>query len=154
MWARLRRFSALPRREKALFLQACALLPCVKLSLALRGFGPTRRFFLRTEQERKAGPDALLAPVERAAAESASRMVLAAVRNSVLRYSCLERALTLSWLLARQGIVSRLRIGVRKDGEKFEAHAWVECGGAVLAEPESAHLHYAAFAEEFSGLGS
>jgi len=29
-----------------------------------------------------------------------------------------------------------LRIGIRKDNEKMEAHAWVERDGAALNEPD------------------
>jgi Transglutaminase-like superfamily len=61
--------------------------------------------------------------------------------------------LVLWWLLGRQGIASSVRIGTRKREEKFEAHAWVECDGVALNEPEHAHKHYAAFGEEFPMLG-
>jgi Transglutaminase-like superfamily len=83
-----------------------------------------------------------------------SQMVLAAARHSLSQPTCLERSLCLWWLLARQGIATQFRIGVRKDGEKFAAHAWVERDGVAIGEPEAAHLHYAAFAEEMSGNGS
>jgi hypothetical protein len=46
-----------------------------------------------------------------------------------------------------------VRIGTRKREEKFEAHAWVECEGVALNEPEEAHKHYAAFSEEFPIVG-
>jgi hypothetical protein len=78
-------------------------------------------------------------------------MVLAAARHSPVSSTCLERSLSLWWLLARQGIVAQLRIGVRKEGEKFAAHAWVEHEGTAVGEPEDTHVHYAAFAEEMSG---
>jgi len=68
-------------------------------------------------------------------------MVLAAARHSFFAATCLERSLALWWLLARRGVASQLRIGVRKTGEKFEAHAWVEHGGAAIGEPEATHLH-------------
>jgi len=67
--------------------------------------------------------------------------------------ACLEQSLALWWLLGRQGIASSVRIGTRKSEEKFEAHAWVECDGAALNEPEEAHKHYAAFGEEFPMAG-
>ena len=79
-----------------------------------------------------------------------SRMVLAAARHSFCAATCLERSLALWWLLARHGIPTQLRIGVRKAGEKFEAHAWIERDGAAIGEREAAHLHYAAFEKEFS----
>jgi hypothetical protein len=46
--------------------------------------------------------------------------------------TCLHRSLTLWWLLRRQGVASELRIGVRKEQGRFEAHAWVERAGVAL----------------------
>jgi len=79
-------------------------------------------------------------------------MVRAAVRNSLGHPTCLEESLALWWLLRRQGIGSDLRVGVRKDGEKFEAHAWVERDGIALNEPEARHQHYAAFDAALASL--
>jgi hypothetical protein len=62
----------------------------------------------------------------------------------------LAKSLTLWWLLVRQGIPSHLRIGIRKEEEKFEAHAWVECDGTALNEPDEHHHHYSAFDGAFS----
>jgi transglutaminase superfamily protein len=72
-------------------------------------------------------------------------MVRAAQRYSIARYTCLEESLTLWHLLQEQGIAARMRIGVRKENGKFEAHAWVECGGEALNQDEAMHRHYAAF---------
>ena len=148
MWARLRRFSALPGPAKVLFLRALALLPLLTLSLRVRGFGATQRFLQKFTPSAKSCP-----PV--AAVESlvvlTTRMVLAAARNSPIPSTCLERSLSLWWMLARQGIATQFRIGVRKDDEKFAAHAWVERDGVAIGEPDASHLHYAAFAEEMSG---
>jgi hypothetical protein len=151
MWARLRRFSALPRPAKALFLRAVVLLPVLTVSLRLRGFRATQRSLEKVYGISKN-------PSGNSDAESrvtlTSRMVLAAARHSPLPSTCLERSLSLWWLLARQGIATQFRIGVRKDGEKFGAHAWVERNGVAIGEPQGAHLHYAAFAEELSGDAS
>ncbi len=83
-----------------------------------------------------------------------SQMVFAAARHSPSHSTCLECSLCLWWLLAHWGIATEFRIGVRKDGEKFAAHAWVERNGVAIGEPEASHLHYAAFAEEMSGNAS
>lgn len=148
MWARLRRFSALPGPAKVLFLRAVVLLPLLTLSLRVRGFGATQRFLQKFTAAAKNGP-----PV--AAVESlvvlTTRMVLAAGRNSPIPSTCLERSLSLWWMLARQGIATRFRIGVSKDDEKFAAHAWVELDGVAIGESDASHLHYAAFEEEMSG---
>ncbi|HKE07531.1 MAG TPA: lasso peptide biosynthesis B2 protein, partial [Candidatus Acidoferrum sp.] len=63
---------------------------------------------------------------------------------------CLEESLILWYLLRKQGIASRLRIGVRKVNEKFEAHAWVEQEGVALNQPGQLHRHYVAFEQEIS----
>lgn len=148
MWARLRRFSALPRPAKALFLRAALLLPFLTLLLRLRGFRYTQRFLRKSIESVKDVPSGVQGDLRVALT---SRMVFAAARNSPIPSTCLERSLTLGWLLAKQGIVTQLRIGVRKDGRKFSAHAWIERGGAAIGEPEDSHIHYAAFAEEMSG---
>jgi hypothetical protein len=148
MWARLRRFSALPRAAKLDFVRAALLLPLIRMSLRLRGFRATHR----TLQLRiRRGVAAL--PEMTAVGETTQvcRMVLAAGRYSLLKGTCLERSLTLWWLLARKGIATQLRIGARKSGEKFEAHAWVERNGSAIGEPDGTHVHYAAFEKEFAG---
>src|SRR6266481_1027953 len=148
MWARLRRFSALPGPAKVLFLRAVVLLPLLTLSLRVRGFGATQRILRNFTASAKNGPP--VAGVESRVALT-TRMVLTAARNSPIPSTCLERSLSLWWLLARQGIATEFRIGVRKDDEKFAAHAWVEREGIAIGEPDDSHLHYAAFAEKMSG---
>jgi Transglutaminase-like superfamily len=148
MWARLRRFSTLPRPAKALFLRAVLLLPILTLCLRLRGFKSTQRLLQKFPGTAKNAQQDVAVEARIALTSS---MVVAAARNSLIRSTCLERALALWWLLARQGIATEFRIGVRKDAEKFAAHAWVERNGAAIGEPEESHLHYAAFAEQMSG---
>jgi hypothetical protein len=46
---------------------------------------------------------------------------------------CLFRALTLTWMLERRGIDSRLVIAART--QPFEAHAWVECATVPVLPP-------------------
>lgn len=147
MWARLRRFSALPGPAKGLFLRAVVLLAALTVSLRVRGFGATQRLLQKFIPPGKNSPP--VAAVELCALTS--RIVLAAARNSPIPSTCLERSLSLWWLLARQGIATQFRIGVRKEGEKFTAHAWVERQDVAIGEPDASHLHYAAFAEELSG---
>ena len=54
--------------------------------------------------------------------------------------------------LGRQGISSRLRIGIRKENGKLQAHAWVDREGIALNEPEEQHRHYAAFDAALTSL--
>jgi hypothetical protein len=77
-------------------------------------------------------------------------MVNAGAHYGLIRPTCLEESLALWYFLRRQGIPSKLRIGVRKIADKFEAHAWVEYQGQALNQSDEPHKHYAAFDSEFS----
>lgn len=75
------------------------------------------------------------------AAAYARRMALAVSRvaehGPLYRPRCLVRAVALDRLLRGAGIEDgRIRVGVRLGGGEFEAHAWVELGGAVLGDEE------------------
>jgi len=148
MWERLRRFSALERPARWLFLRAAALLPLVSLSLRLRGFRKTQAFLQKFLSLPSHAADISVS----SSAHLTVRMVRAAVRTSIGHPTCLDESLALWWLLGRQGIRSELKVGVRKEGEKFEAHAWVERDGMALNEPEARHQHYAAFDAALASL--
>lgn len=126
-------------------MRAVLLLPFLTMSLRLRGFRATQRFL----QNRAGRPaPAMTEEAIRERVALTSRMVLAAGRNSPIPSTCLERSLGLRWLLARQNVATQFRIGVKKDGEKFSAHAWVERNGVAIGEPGGSHLHFAAFDQE------
>lgn len=144
MWERLRSFRALDGQARNLFLRAMILLPLVSQSLRWRGFRATQESL-----QRRNSPTQTRIDNENPNLELTVRMVKAAVRHSLGHPSCLEESLALWWLLARQGIPSEIRIGIRKQAEEFEAHAWVERDGVALNEPEGRHAHYAAFLSEF-----
>ena len=146
MWERLRRFRNLPAPARRIFLRAAALLPWVALRLRLQGFQATKNSL--KNPAKKVSANNLSENPERAALTA--RMVRAAARHGIGSPSCLEESLVLLHLLWMQGIEAQLRIGVRKNIPKFEAHAWVECAGKALNEGESLHDHYAPFEAEFS----
>jgi hypothetical protein len=148
MWERLRRFNALERPARGFFLRASALLPLISLSLRLRGFRKTQAF-LRKFLPLPSHPAVTSASIT---ADLTARMVRAATRHTLGPATCLEESLALWWLLGRQGIGSDLKVGVRKDGEKFQAHAWVERDGMALNEPKSTHRHFAAFDAALASL--
>jgi hypothetical protein len=137
IWNQIRRFSALEPSAQGLFLRASVLLPLISISFRLCGFRKTKALL----ENFLSAPDGSQNP---ARAALTAQMVRAAGRHGMGHPNCLKIALAIWWLLARQGIACDLRVGVRKDGEKFEAHAWIECGGVVLSDPESRH-DYAAF---------
>lgn len=68
-----------------------------------------------------------------------------AARHGVMRPECLVRSLALRDLLVREGVRgASIRVGVRREQGRFQAHAWVTWRGRVLADDPR---HVAAFVE-------
>src|SRR5215831_3763356 len=123
------------RQERRLFLEALLLLSATALALRVVGFRRWQSFLARRAplaggRDRNAAQTLHLA---RLAVHSVRR----ASRFSPWPANCLQQSLTLGWLLGRRGIDTELRIGFRKEGGRFEAHAWVEHRRAVLYDPVS-----------------
>jgi hypothetical protein len=153
MWELLRRFRALEPSARAVFLRAAVLLPVISASLRLGGFRATQSSL---QKRLPRAPTRISDQSSGTTAESTAltaRMVRSAAHRTWGSPACLEQSLALWWLLGRQGIASSVRIGTRQSEEKFEAHAWVECKGVALNEPEESHKYYAAFGEEFPIVG-
>ena len=120
-------------QERRLLLEALVLLPVTAVALRVVGFRRWQTFLLRRAPQtghRQNNAEQTL-DLARLAVTSVTR----ASRFSPWRASCLQQSLTLGWLLRRRGIDSQLRIGVRKEDGRFEAHAWVEHQGVVLYDP-------------------
>src|SRR5258707_12540744 len=148
MWERIRRLRRLPATERGIFFRAGTVVPWVALKLKRQGFEAKRKSLLQNRSKESNSLNEVES-AERAALTA--QMVRAAARPGIGNPSCLEESLVLLHLLAKQGIAAHLRIGVKKNVAKFEAHAWVECGGVALNESEALHDHYAQFEAEFSG---
>ena len=52
------------------------------------------------------------------------------------RIRCLQRSLALQLVLRRRGVATELCIGVRREGARLLAHAWLDHEGVPLGEPE------------------
>lgn len=147
MWEPLQRYSALPIEARKQFRRAVLLLPMIGTALRFRGYNKTQAW-LQAKLDRHA-----ILPLNEgeipAQLEMTCRMVRAAEHYSLVRATCLEKSLLLWYLLRGQGISAAVRIGVRKDAGKFEAHAWVERDGIALNQVDETHRHYAAFDNNF-----
>lgn len=141
---RWRRFRRRPPEDRALILRAMLFFPLVRGGLRLFGFRRWKqlleRFSLPASLSLPLPPDAL-----REKALRAARAVRSAELHGPSHPNCLERSLTLWWLLRRKGVESELHIGARKEGPRFEAHAWVELRGNILNDAAEVHRHYARF---------
>jgi len=134
----LKRLAGLPPRERAVLARALVLLPIAAASLRALGLKRTQALLVPRLQSRSRGHGVDPARI--------ARMVQIAARRGPLRANCLPASLTLQALLARAGLASELRVGVRKRDTRLEAHAWVEHAGVALMEPEGVHTRFSAFA--------
>jgi hypothetical protein len=119
----------------------------IRASLRFRGYKKTQQWLQsRLAQQRAAfaGPASPVSQPDQSLSITC-RMVHSAAHYGPIRPTCLEESLALWYFLNDQGILSQLRIGVRKTDGKFEAHAWVEYQGQTLNQSDELHKHYAAF---------
>ena len=111
-------------REIPILLRAVALVCAIRLALWIVPFARLRRVvasLARVHSRRH----------NRYSADQLSWAVRA-VSRYVPRATCLTQAFVLHILLRWEGLQSRIRIGVSKDGGHFEAHAWVESQDRVV----------------------
>ncbi len=122
------RLTSVPRlsREGLLLAQAWAGLLVAHLALRLL---PPRRLFPRSDSA-AAPPRVIAAPAP--SPERVAALVDRAGRWAPVRTTCLTRALVLSWMLRRQGVITTLRIGVARRDGTLTAHAWLETRGGTI----------------------
>jgi hypothetical protein len=143
MMQRFRRFRRLSGFERGIVLEAVIALPIAWLAVRLLGFRICRAAF---EQPARAALNSKA--LEAGTLDMARRIAhLEAVTaaNLFFRTSCLEQSLVLCRMLRRQGMNAALRIGARKEEDRFEAHAWVEMEGNVVDGGGAEHLHFMPF---------
>lgn len=141
---RLARLKALSFYEWRLLLASMLLLPLAALVLDLFGFKRTQTFMSRFVRAERGTDFPEVNTLQEA--RGVARMVSVAAGNGLYRANCLKQSLVLWWLLARLGISSEIQIGVnREEAEAINAHAWVECGGQALIDPEYIRQQFSAF---------
>jgi Transglutaminase-like superfamily len=139
-----RRFRMRPPEDRKLILRAALILPLTEIGLRLFGFRRWKELIEKFSLPARL-PQSLPADLQREKALRAVRAVRSVELHGPTNPNCLERSMTLWWLLRRAGVDGELHIGARKDGGRFEAHAWVEMGGQVLNDSAEVHQHYARF---------
>jgi hypothetical protein len=115
------------RRHPRVLIEAIALALRVELALRRRSFDQVLADVTST-RPRPAARDVPAKTFERA--------VQIAYRLLPFESTCLKQSLVVCLFRRRRGLPTKLRIGVRKNGGEFAAHAWVEDGdGNVLTDP-------------------
>jgi hypothetical protein len=145
--SRLARWRALPPGDRRRLALLAALMPVVDLSLRALGVRRTRRWL-----DRVAGHP-IAAAATAARLDDAHRLASLAAfggRRGLYPNTCLRQALLVQWLLRRQGLPARLRMGALLRDGALDAHAWVELDGVPLSQPG---LRHAAFDDPDDALG-
>jgi hypothetical protein len=135
------KFCRLTLRERWLLFQAFLFLPIVAVGLHTMNFQRVHALLMRFSSP---PVDANRDDAE-PQAKVIARLIQAAACRIPFRITCLVRSTTLWWFLRRQGIASEIRIGVNKEQDGFQAHAWVEMNGMVLNDRDDIGNQYAAF---------
>ena len=125
---KLRTAIRLPAADKVLFCQAWLELLVVEVLLHVWAFPRVTQRAVRLRRNSSQVPFTIS---NWTAVRRCQRLVGLASRYHFFSMTCLRQALTLQLLLGRQGFASDLRIGTRKEGGEFQAHAWLE----VLGHP-------------------
>ena len=141
-----RKFWGLSAAERTVFVQSLLILPALALGLCGLGLRRLQALLARSGRPDEVRP--LEPPVSQTQyAQGLARVVRAAAANGPYRATCLPQSLAVWWLLGRRGMASELRIGVRKEANRFEAHAWVEYEGTVLNDQGDVPHRFAPFAQ-------
>ena len=144
LWEKWGRFRKRPQKDRAFIMSALVLLPLTMVGLRCFGF---RRWKELIEQISLKGRSTNAMPVasKLEMAQRMARAVHSVELHGPATPNCLERSLTLWWLLRRNGLEGELHIGGRKNGPRFEAHAWVELAGVIVNDSPDVHQHYSRF---------
>jgi hypothetical protein len=125
---KLGQFLALSNADRRLFARAYVSLAEVHVALVRGGF---QRVMEQAPVATRCGAEAWTRDDLKRARWYAGWLETAS-RYHVVRARCLHRSLALHRWLRQEGLPCELRIGVRKDGEELQAHAWIELGGHVV----------------------
>lgn len=148
--ADLGRWRALPASDRRRLIRAALRLLTVDLRLRFRGFASMASVAAAASaiDRRSARPG------DPSAIEPWVRAVDVAARHHLYSMPCVPRALALRSLLAEEGIVTELRIGVRKEGCRLAAHAWIEYRGMPIGEASTVLERFALLAPSAPGEGA
>ncbi len=139
---RLEQLRSLSGDERWHLASALFWLPATRVLLRLIGFRRTLGFY---QQHNVLAAEDSPANHDLDIATMAARMISIAANHGLYRAHCLPKALVLIKFLQARDIPCNLKIGTRRQGEEFGAHAWVECAGVAINEDTDVESRYAVF---------
>jgi len=126
MTKHLKKFLALPARQKWLLLEAMLELARASILLRLLPWRRVSRGWMTVEGSEDAATAGLVGD-----------SISIAARYTRWRPTCLRQALATQRMLRRRGLAGRIQIGFPDPQNKTHAHAWVEAGSTKLvSEPK------------------
>jgi hypothetical protein len=132
----LRRLLVLPQDQRRTAARAAIALLAVRASLRVASVRTVAAALgVRVDDVRRDGRRLALAASR---ASAAATIVDQLLERGPRETRCVHRALVLGHLLRNEAPC--LRIGVRRVDGQVQAHAWLEIGGLVVAEPDLAEL--------------
>src|SRR6266851_4565895 len=137
MWNTSRKFLRLPWELKRFVLRSVLILPITYAGLRLFGL---KRLLTGIQRVAPVGgrvPDRCPEEIR-----TYVHLFSAVVRRCPLPLQCLGRSVALCWLLRLQGIDAKVHIGVRKEQDCLDGHAWVQSGDLVINDTEDVGEHY------------
>jgi hypothetical protein len=136
---RIAKWRTLSAGDKRSLLVAALLLPAFWVGLRVLGLRRWHQFLHRPVADAQDDMKGW------SRAKSIGSLVNVAARHSVFPVTCLTKSLVLEWLLRRQGLPAVLRIGVRRQADVLEAHAWVEFGGMPVNDAPDVACNFLPF---------
>jgi hypothetical protein len=143
------RFQKLPPYEQGMFLRAALFLPLTACALRFVGFKQIQHL-IGSRERLDTAKAAANAEEKCRLADAARRMTDAASRYGIIRGNCLSKSIVLWQLLRREGLDPILCVGGRKEGRRFEAHAWIELDGRAVNDSEDVRERFSPFGGELS----
>ena len=134
MLRRIRKFLALDRQRKKLFLQAYVVLGKVRYALLKK---PFKQLVAELDVSRDAVVQAPLEPSARATALDVGWAVRTAASFTPWESTCLVQVLAAQRMLQKRGIAGVFYLGATKSGvwdepPGFLAHAWLKCNDEFI----------------------
>jgi hypothetical protein len=129
---RFDQYRDLPAAERRLIVGMAILLPAIGAGLRLLGYRRTRALIDRMSDPQIRRDHSMPVRPSVEAANRLGQLVRIAANHGPYRATCLRQSLALLFLLRRRGWPAELRIGVRREGDGLDAHAWVELEGFAL----------------------
>jgi len=151
---------ALGRRsphERKILVESAAVLLATRAGFRIAGFRRWQNLLARNTPAHMPQSEVKDFAGEKRVAVSALTIAIlgeAVAHHLPFQPTCLEKSLALWWLLRRHRIPANLRIGACKDGDVFEAHAWVESDGVILTESAADHNRFVPFESEIPSPGT